>query len=29
MIHVGGDNYHDHPAKLGSGSARMACGIIK
>lgn len=29
MIHVGGDNYHDHPAKLGGGGARMACGIIK
>lgn len=22
MIHVGGDNYHDHPAKLGGGGAR-------
>ena len=29
MIHVGGDNYHDHPAKLGGGGARMACGSIK
>lgn len=29
MIHVGGDNYHDHPTKLGGGGARMACGIIK
>lgn len=29
MIHVGGDNYHDQPAKLGGGGARMACGIIK
>lgn len=29
MIHVGGDNFHDHPAKLGGGGARMGCGIIK
>ena len=28
MIHVGGDNFHDHPAKLGGG-ARLACGVIK
>ena len=29
MIHVGGDNFHDHPAALGGGGARMACGVIK
>lgn len=29
MIHAGGDNHSDHPAKLGGGGARMACGVIK
>ncbi|RAX54408.1 superoxide dismutase [Helicobacter sp. 16-1353] len=29
MIHIGGDNHHDHPAALGGGGARMACGVIK
>lgn len=29
MVHVGGDNHHDHPAALGGGGARMACGITK
>ncbi|MFJ5384973.1 superoxide dismutase [Cu-Zn] SodC [Pectobacterium sp. CHL-2024] len=29
MVHVGGDNYADTPAKLGGGGARMACGVIK
>lgn len=29
MIHVGSDNHSDHPAPLGGGGARMACGIIK
>lgn len=29
MVHVGGDNYADHPAPLGGGGARMACGVIK
>ncbi len=29
MVHVGGDNYHDHPAALGGGGARFACGVIK
>lgn len=29
MIHAGGDNYSDHPAKLGGGGARMACGVVK
>jgi superoxide dismutase, Cu-Zn family len=29
MIHVGGDNYADHPMPLGGGGARMACGVIE
>ncbi|EAO9997415.1 superoxide dismutase [Cu-Zn] [Salmonella enterica] len=29
MIHAGGDNYSDNPAKLGGGGARFACGIVK
>lgn len=29
MIHVGGDNHSDHPAPLGGGGARLACGVIK
>ncbi|MBE2983757.1 superoxide dismutase family protein [Campylobacter sp. RM9344] len=29
MIHVGGDNHHDHPKPLGGGGARMICGVIK
>ena len=29
MIHVGGDNHSDHPAALGGGGPRMACGVIK
>jgi len=29
MIHAGGDNYSDHPAKLGGGGARMACGVLR
>lgn len=28
MIHVGGDNHADHPAPLGGGGARVACGVI-
>ena len=28
MIHAGGDNYSDKPAKLGGGGTRIACGII-
>ncbi len=28
MIHAGGDNYSDQPAKLGGGGARIACGVI-
>ena len=27
MIHVGGDNHADHPAMLGGGGPRMACGV--
>jgi Cu-Zn family superoxide dismutase len=29
MVHVGGDNHADHPAVLGGGGARMACGVIR
>ena len=29
MIHAGGDNHSDHPAALGGGGARMACGVIR
>lgn len=29
MIHANGDNYSDHPEKLGGGGARIACGVIK
>lgn len=29
MIHAGGDNHSDHPAALGGGGARMACGVIQ
>ena len=29
MIHAGGDNYSDHPAALGGGGGRMACGVIR
>lgn len=28
MIHAGGDNHSDHPAPLGGGGSRMACGVI-
>ena len=28
MIHAGGDNHSDHPAPLGGGGARIACGVI-
>ena len=28
MIHVGGDNHADHPAPLGGGGGRLACGVI-
>lgn len=29
MLHVGGDNHADHPAPLGGGGARVACGVVK
>lgn len=29
MIHAGGDNHADHPAPLGGGGARTACGVIR
>ena len=29
MIHVGGDNHADHPAPLGGGGARIACGVVR
>lgn len=28
MVHMGGDNHADHPAALGGGGARLACGVI-
>ena len=28
MVHAGGDNHDDHPAPLGGGGARFACGVI-
>lgn len=28
IIHEGGDNHADHPAPLGGGGARVACGLI-
>ena len=29
MLHAGGDNHADHPAPLGGGGARIACGVIQ
>ncbi len=29
MVHAGGDNHSDHPAALGGGGGRVACGVIK
>lgn len=29
MVHAGGDNHADHPAPLGGGGPRVACGVIK
>lgn len=29
MLHAGGDNHADHPAPLGGGGARVACGVIR
>jgi Cu-Zn family superoxide dismutase len=28
MVHAGGDNHSDHPAPLGGGAGRIACGVI-
>lgn len=28
MVHAGADNHADHPAALGGGGARLACGVI-
>ena len=28
LVHAGGDNHSDHPAPLGGGGARVACGVI-
>lgn len=28
MVHAGADNHADHPAPLGGGGARMACGVL-
>ena len=29
MVHAGGDNHADHPAPLGGGGARVACGAVR
>lgn len=29
IIHAGGDNYSDHPKKLGGGGDRIACGVVR
>lgn len=29
MVHAGGDNHSDHPAPLGGGGVRVACGVIR
>lgn len=29
MVHAGGDNHADHPAPLGGGGGRIACGVIE
>ena len=29
VIHTGGDNHSDHPAALGGGGARVACGVVR
>lgn len=29
MVHTGADNHADHPAALGGGGARVACGVVK
>ena len=29
IVHAGGDNHADHPAPLGGGGARVACGVVR
>lgn len=29
MVHAGGDNHADHPAPLGGGGVRIACGVAE
>lgn len=29
IVHEGGDNYADHPEKLGGGGSRKACGVFQ
>ena len=29
MVHAGGDNHADHPAPLGGGGTRIACGVVE
>lgn len=29
MVHAGGDNYSDQPARLGGGGGRIACGVAR
>lgn len=29
MLHAGADNHSDHPAPLGGGAARIACGVVE
>lgn len=29
IVHAGGDNYADQPAKLGGGGGRIACGVAR
>ena len=29
MLHAGGDNHADHPAPMGGGGPRFACGVIQ
>lgn len=28
MVHAGGDSHADHPAPLGGGGVRIACGVV-
>jgi superoxide dismutase, Cu-Zn family len=29
MVHMGGDNFSDHPEPLGGGGGRIGCGVVK